>query len=94
MNEMRKHERFDAFLEVEVTWEGRGTATGLTRDLSDGGVRLDRPFNPPPAVGTVLQVRLAGPTGDGQEPPTLRARVAWVSPDGMGLQFVKEGDGA
>lgn len=90
MNDKREHERFDAFLEVEVTWSGHGTARGLTRDLSQGGVRLDRPFNPPPPVGTLLHTRLVEPMGDGQEPPTLTARVAWVSEDGMGLQFVKE----
>jgi len=91
MNDLRKYERFDAFLEVEVTWPGHGTARGLTRDLSDGGVRLDRPFNPPPPVGTVLEARMTGTLGDGQAPPTLKAKVVWVSSDGMGLQFVKDG---
>jgi len=94
MQENRKHERFDAFLEVEVTWPGHGTARARTRDLSDGGVRLETPFSPPPPVGTVVQARLAAPTGDGAEPPTLTARVMWVSPDAIGLMFVKDGDGA
>jgi hypothetical protein len=89
MNDLRKHERFDAYLEVEVTWPGHGTVR-VTRDLSDGGVRLDLPFAEVPPVGTVLNVRLATPTGDGQQPPMLQARVAWVAPDGMGLQFVKD----
>ena len=90
MNDKRRHERFDAYLEVEITWPGHGTARGLTRDLSEGGVRLDAPFNPPPPVGTVVNTRLVGPMGSGEEPPVLTARVAWVSPDGMGLQFMKD----
>jgi hypothetical protein len=94
MHENRKHERFDAFLEVEVTWPGHGTARALTRDLSDGGVRLEPPFNPPPPVGTVVQARLVANTGDGAEPPTLSARVVWVAPDAIGLMFVKDGDPA
>jgi PilZ domain len=94
MRENRKHERFDAFLEVEVTWPGHGTAKALTQDLSDGGVRLEPPFKPPPPVGTVLEARLVATTGDGAEPPTLTARVVWVAPDAIGLMFVKDGDGA
>jgi PilZ domain len=94
MRENRKHERFDAVLEVEVTWPGHGTARARTRDLSDGGVRLDPPFTPPPPIGTLVQARLAAPTGDGAEPPTLTARVVWVAPDAIGLQFIKDGDGA
>jgi hypothetical protein len=90
MNDKRQHERFDACLEVEVTWPGHGTVRGVTQDLSDGGVRMDMPFDPPPPVGTMLQARLAGPMGGGEEPPTLTARVAWVSPTGIGLQFVKD----
>jgi hypothetical protein len=93
MRENRKYERFDAFLEVDITWPGHGTARARTHDLSDGGVRLEPPFNPPPPVGTVLQARLAAPAGDGADPPTLTARVVWVAPDAIGLMFVKDGDG-
>ena len=92
MRENRRHERFDAFLEVEVTWPGHGTSRALTRDLSDGGVRLEPPFTPPPPVGTMVEARLVGPTGDGEAPPTLSARVVWTAPDAIGLMFLKEGD--
>jgi len=87
-DENRKHERFEAHLEVEVRCGDGRTAVGITRDLSDGGVLLSVRFEAPPEVGEELEVCVAGPAGDGVERPVLKARVVRVTEDGLALAFL------
>ena len=72
---------------MKATWPGRGTLVGVTRDFSDGGTFLEVRFEPPPPVGTEMELQLDALV-DGGEAPVLRARVIRVTDEGIGFSFL------
>ncbi len=84
----RRHSRLPVNFEVEMTHVVLGTQILRTRNISDGGVFLVT--ENPPAVGEIVQVRLRGCLGSGEEPPTLSMRVVRVETLGCGLEFLED----
>ena len=87
MAENRKYERYSISLEVELAYPGTKKTILNTRDMSDGGVFLYMHGGTRPPVGEVLFLKLTGLVG-GEEPPRVRVRVARITPDGIGLEFL------
>lgn len=84
MQENRQHPRKAARFPVAIRIEGTSNvATGVTRDLSIGGMFVDTSVAV--AFGTKVVVSIDMPAGGGAV--LLPAVVRWVAPDGVGLQF-------
>lgn len=85
--EKRRHERYTESLEIKVTWPGKGTLTGNTRDFSDGGTFIKINFNPEPPLNTEMMLQLNSMVGD-SEAPILVARVVRVTDEGTAFEFI------
>ncbi|MFQ5509760.1 MAG: PilZ domain-containing protein [Leptospirillia bacterium] len=85
----RQHERYDMMLEVEVAWEGHGSVTATTRDVSDAGVFVEARFDVQPPLGTLMQTKVKA-TVDGGEPPVLTGKVVRTTPTGFALEFMRD----
>lgn len=88
--ENRKHLRIGLIVEIELTLPDKGLVNVRTRNISDGGLYLflDEVEKLPP-LGTEVTVRLKNQLGDGEEPPTNRAKVVRHENDGVGLEFLE-----
>lgn len=75
-------------LQVELTWPGKQTVVGYTRELSDFGVIVACRFDPAqPPQGTILDARLTADI-EGDDAPVIKTRVKETTPEGMELEFV------
>lgn len=90
MTENRKFERYAISLEVELNYPGTGKMILNTRDMSDGGVFLYMDEGARPPIGEELFLKLTGLVG-GEEPPRVRVRVARITHEGIGLEFIDKG---
>lgn len=88
-SENRKHLRIGLGVDIELTMPGHDPITVRTRDISDGGLYLVLDETHMPPVGSEVTVQLKNQLGDGEEPPTNRARVVRHEPDGVGLEFLE-----
>ena len=88
--ENRKHLRIGLIVEIELTLPNKDLVNVRTRNISDGGLYLflDEVEELPP-LGTEVTVRLKNQLGDGEEPPTNRAKVVRHEDDGVGLEFLE-----
>ncbi len=87
--ENRKHLRIGLIVDIDLTLPDSGLITVRTRNISDGGLFLILDDIELPPVGTEVKVRLNNQLGDGEEPPTNRARVVRHETDGIGLEFLE-----
>lgn len=81
-------ERLPASFKVEVHWQGE-TLIYATRNISDTGIFLITDSSERPPLGSVVDVRLQGNLGCGEEPPTLPMQVVRMETSGIGLRFVE-----
>jgi hypothetical protein len=88
-DDRRRHERCQESLEIRVTWPGRETLVGMTRDFSDGGTFIRVQFKPQPAAETEMLLQLNAPV-NGQEAPLLKARVVRSDVEGIAFQFMRD----
>ena len=87
--EQRKHPRLAVPMQVELTYENGDIAVLTTRDISDGGVFLEKLDGNLPALDSHVKLKVKA-TLAGEEPQTLDATVVRVSHDGVGIQFDDE----
>ena len=92
MKEKRRDERVPLEVDVEVTVPGlfwRKKRVLRTRDLSNNGVFVSCDGRHCPPVGTQIEIRLTGLV-DGQEPPTVQARIVRIIEEGMAIEFLSK----
>ena len=87
--EQRRHLRIGLVVDIELTLPDQQKVLVRTKNISDGGLFLVIDDIDMPPVGTEVQVKLKNQLGDGEEPPTNRARVVRQDPDGVGLCFIE-----
>lgn len=73
---------------VELTYPGHQAITLQARDVSDGGVFLERGDHPLPPMGAEVYLHVMGEL-DGEDPPTVKAKVVRVMDQGIGLYFME-----
>lgn len=89
-SENRKHLRIGLVVDIELTLPGVGIVDVRTRNISDGGLYLFlEEVKQLPPIGTEVTVRLKNQLGDGEAPPTNRAKVVRHEEDGVGLMFLE-----
>jgi len=86
MSNKRKHARLPLPMKVEVSVEGQGIVMTNTRDMSDGGVFLEKNDNLIFQVGTKLRIRVIE-NMQGDEPNEIPATVVRVIDEGVAVKF-------
>jgi hypothetical protein len=86
-DEKRRHERYREQLEIKVTWPGKGTMIGRTKDFSDGGTFVCVKFDPQPPKATEMLLQLNSLVNS-QEAPILKARVVRSDLEGIAFEFL------
>jgi len=82
MHEKRAHSRSVVRIAATCTTDGGATITGVSRDMSTGGIYIEALEIP--AFGTRIGLRLDAP---GLQGVTLPGIVRWTKADGFGVQF-------
>lgn len=82
MHEKRAQSRSVIRIAVACTTEGGATLTGMSRDMSTGGIYIESAEIP--AFGTKIGLKLDAP---GLHDITLPGIVRWTKADGFGVQF-------
>ena len=85
----RKHARMPTGVHVEVTWPGHNTFRARTRDLSHGGVFLEKDTEELPPLGAEIYVLAEGEPLDGGKRHKVKAKVVRVTEEGVGIQFIE-----
>ncbi|MGH1348267.1 MAG: PilZ domain-containing protein [Nannocystales bacterium] len=80
----RRTRRFDVQLALRVR-RGDEDVTGMTQNLSLGGMLASVPFEPPLRLGDKVRVSFSVPQLS--EPIEVDAEVRWTAGSGIGLQF-------
>lgn len=75
-------------LQVELSYPGLGKLVLHTKDISESGVFLYCSDATRPPVNTEAVLRLTGSL-DGEAPPSVRIRVARVTDEGIGVEFLE-----
>jgi hypothetical protein len=81
----RRHERFGIPLAVTLTTSDGTEITGVSRDVSLGGVFI--PCHGAPAPGTDCRLELALGVGPARVAIRVQGRVARVDADGVAVQY-------
>ncbi len=89
MDNKRKESRLPIQLDVELLSDDNQERSLQTRDLSNGGVYLEKGMNNLPPEGTIVHIRIKNNLGDG-DPPLVKARVIRVDNDGLALAFITD----
>lgn len=82
MHEKRAQSRSVVRIAVTCTTDGGATITGMSRDLSTGGIYVEAAEIP--AFGTKIELRLDAP---GLRDAAVPGIVRWTKADGFGVQF-------
>jgi hypothetical protein len=88
-DERRRHERYRENLEIKVTWPGKGSSIGKTKDFSDGGTFVCVQFVSQPPGETEMLLQLNSLV-NGREAPILRARVVRSNAEGIAFEFISD----
>ena len=86
-SDKRAFARIPVPMDIEVRIDGAEMMVLETVDISNGGAFIKVEPEQCPAVGTELSLKVKGLLG-GEEPPTVRARVARTTIEGMGVEFL------
>ena len=86
-NDKRSFARIPVPMDIEVRIDGAEMMVLETVDISNGGAFIKATAEQCPSVGTELFLKVKGSLG-GEEPPTVRARVARTTSEGMGVEFL------
>jgi len=87
---LRKHIRTKLQADVKVSHPNIGEARFRTGDISDGGAYIFADDKALPELGEVVSVQVQG-MGAG-EAPIVKMKVVRRDKDGVGLEFIDEGD--
>lgn len=86
MSNKRKHPRLPLPMKVEICVEGHCAVVTKTRDMSDGGVFLERTDDLDLQAGTKLTIKVIESMSGG-EASEIPATVVRVTDDGAAVQF-------
>lgn len=86
MSNQRKHARLPLPMKVEVSVEDQGAFEMKTRDMSDGGVFLEKNENLILQIGSKLSIKVIE-TMQGDEATSIPATVVRVMDDGVAVKF-------
>ncbi len=86
MTNQRKHSRLPLPMKVEVSVAGQAPAIMTTRDMSDGGVFLEKNENIVLQMATKVTIKVLE-NMQGEEPPAIPATVVRITDDGFAVQF-------
>jgi PilZ domain len=82
MHEKRAHSRSVIRIAVTCTTDGGAAISGVSRDISTGGMYVES--SDIPAFGTKIGLKLDAP---GLHTLVIPGIVRWTKPDGFGVQF-------
>jgi hypothetical protein len=85
--ERRRYERIPVPVAVELNCPINGITRTHTRNMSDGGLFVEKGGKPLPAVGTEISIKAIIADGS-EEVAELRAKVVWGNADGVAIQFL------
>lgn len=85
----RKHIRTTLTSNVKVSHPSFGTMEVTTKDISDGGIFLAIQSENMPETGEIVTVQLLDTPF---EAPVLEMRIVRVEREGIGLEFVDQGE--
>ena len=88
MQENRRYERRRESLQMSIKPDTGDTKTFTTRDVSNGGIFLYARASEQSPVGTEVLITPVQPAA-GTSPSAIKGRVVRVSPQGMGIEFLK-----
>jgi c-di-GMP-binding flagellar brake protein YcgR len=86
----REYIRTKLRAEVKVTHPNVGEVSLHTGDISDGGAYIYSEGNLLPEIGELVRVQVQGMGGG--EAPVLKMRIVRLDKEGIGLQFVPQGE--
>ena len=86
MSNNRKHPRLPLPMTVEVSIDKQGAAMTKTRDMSDGGVFLEKTDELDFEMGTKLTIKVVE-NMQGDEASQIPATVVRVTDDGVAVSF-------
>lgn len=76
--------------EVKLNHPAAGEQKTHTRDISEGGAFVINEGLTLPALGEIIEVQVQGLPGDSA--PVVRMKVVRIDREGVGLEFVKDGE--
>ena len=88
MQEKRRYVRRRESLQMPIKLDTGDTKTFTTRDVSDGGIFLIAMASKQLSVGSEVYITPVQQTA-GIPPSAIKGRVVRVSPQGMGIEFLK-----
>lgn len=77
-------------LEVEIRQPGLPPQILRTVQLQPEGLLVLSGLDPPPPIGTVLEIQIVGELGDGALPPLVNVRVSQHNVSGFFLTFLSK----
>jgi c-di-GMP-binding flagellar brake protein YcgR len=76
--------------EVKLNHPTVGEQRAHTRDISEGGAYVLNEGLTLPALGEIIEVQVQGLPGDSA--PVVRMKVVRIDREGIGLEFLKDGE--
>lgn len=76
--------------EVKLNHPEVGEQHSHTRDISEGGAFVLNEGIQLPALGEIIEVQVQGMPGEAA--PVVRMRVVRIDREGVGLEFIKDGE--
>jgi len=89
MKNKRTESRLPIQLDVELVDKNKKESALQTRDLSNGGVYLEKGSSNLPEEGAIVYIRIKNNLGDG-DPPLVKAKVLRVDDNGLALAFLTD----
>lgn len=75
---------------IRLIDENGGEQKAISGNVSDCGLYITVLVDQKPAIGSIVQVQVMAPLGDGSEAPINRAQVMRHDDEGAGLKFLLE----
>ena len=85
--EKRTSARHPVPMGIEVRSQEQGVVVLETTDISDGGAFIKAPPEQCLPVGSEIELKVKGLMGG--DAPLVKARVVRLSPQGMGVEFIR-----
>lgn len=89
--ERRLHERKSCSRTVGVV-DSKSSYSAHLRDLAPGGAMIEPPLEIKSQIGEELIMTI--PYGLKKDELTVKAKIAWIRPHGMGVRFVTKDSGS
>lgn len=90
MSNKRGNIRHPIEVPIRLIDEQGNEQNGISGNVSDCGLYVTVLVEQKPPIGSVLQVQVMTPMGDGSDAPINRAQVMRIDAEGLGLKFLFE----